>query len=276
MIRLLRFFAITYAVTWVCFIALAAVRLPAATHQPLALLGAFAPGLVAIFLAWLDQGRPAVGALLRPILRARVSPRWYLFALFYMAAIKLIVALLSRIATGAWPRFGRDPWYVLLIATLFSTPFQAGEEVGWRGYALPRLAIRFGLPRASLVLGLIWACWHLPQFYIPQADTFHQSFPVYLLQVVALSVAFAWLWAHTRQSLLLPMLLHAAINNTKDIVPSAVTGATQPFTFHASLVGWLTTVLLWIAAAIFLRTMPKNLRLPEAHETRPLEPSAAD
>ena len=158
-------------------------------------------------------------------------------------------------ATGAWPRLGSEAWYLIPVAVAFSTPFQAGEEIGWRGYALPRLATRFGLARASVLLGLLWACWHLPQFFIPEADTFGQSFFVYVLQVTALSVAMAWLYARTNGSLLLVMLLHSAVNNAKDIVPSALRGAANPFGLSASLVAWITVTLLWIGAGYFLTTM---------------------
>jgi len=184
-----------------------------------------------------------------------VAAGWYLFALAYIPAIKLTVALVHRLATGAWPRLGDEPWYGILAAIAFSTPFQAGEEIGWRGYALPRLAARFGLARASILLGLIWACWHLPQFFIPEADTYGQSFFVYALQVTGLSVAMAWLYARTNGSLLLVMLLHSAVNNSKDIVPSAVPGAMSTFGLSASLVAWLTVTLLWICAAYFLARM---------------------
>jgi hypothetical protein len=53
------------------------------------------------------------------------------------------------------------------------------------------------------------------------------------------------------------MLLHAAVNNSKDIVPSAVPGATNPFGMNASVVGWLTVAGLWIGAAYFLFRMSK-------------------
>src|SRR6266487_987482 len=255
-----KFFVLTYAVMWACFISVAAAAIPvyAPIGGVLVLLGTFAPSLVALWLTARTEGDGGVRALLGGVLRWRVAVRWYLFALAYIPAIKLTVALVHRLATGAWPRFGDEPWYGILGAIAFSTPFQAGEEIGWRGYALPRLATRFGLARASLLLGLIWACWHLPQFFIPEVDTYGQSFFVFALQVTALSVAMAWLYARTNGSLLLVMLLHSAVNNAKDIVPSAVPGATNTFGLSASLVAWLTVTLLWICAAYFLATMRRQ------------------
>ena len=260
---LLLFFSLTYAVTWASFIAAAmsgrvAPSGPAPLRGLLLLLGTFAPSLVALWLTARAGGRAEVLALLRRLIQWRVPARWYVFALSYMAAIKLTVALVHRAVTGAWPRFGSEAWYIIVAATVISTVIggQAGEEIGWRGYALPRLAVRFGLPRASILLGLIWGCWHLPLFFLPGADKYGQSFLVYVLQVTALSVAIAWLYAHTNGSLLLVMLMHSAINQTKDIVPSAVPTATNPFVLSASLVAWLTIALLWIAAGYFLVRMP--------------------
>ncbi|OLC37591.1 MAG: hypothetical protein AUH81_05915 [Candidatus Rokubacteria bacterium 13_1_40CM_4_69_5] len=256
---LFKFFVLTYAVTWTCFISVAAARIPARTPLGvfLVLLGVYAPSLVALWLTARAEGVTGARALLGRILRWRVPARWYLFAVAYIPAIKLTAALVHRVATGAWPRFGHELWYLIPAAIAFSTPFQAGEEIGWRGYALPRLAARFGLARASILLGLIWACWHLPQFFIPEGDTYGQSFFVYALQVTALSVAMAWLYARTGGSLLLVMLLHSAVNNAKDIVPSAVPGATNTFGLSASFVAWLTVTFLWICAAYFLTRMPR-------------------
>ena len=244
---------------WSCFIPVAAAGIPA--YAPLGvvllLLGTFAPSLVALWLTARVEGDSGLRALLSGVVRWRVAAGWYLFALAYIPALKLTVALVHRLATGAWPRFGDDPWYLILPAIAVSTPFQAGEEIGWRGYALPRLAARFGLARASILLGLIWGSWHLPQFFIPEADTYGQSFFVYVLQVTALSVAMAWLYARTNGSLLLVMLLHAAVNNAKDIVPSALPGGTNAFGLNASLVAWLTVTFLWICAGYFLARMPR-------------------
>jgi uncharacterized protein len=152
-----------------------------------------------------------------------------------------------------------------MIAAAFASTMmggQAGEELGWRGYALPRLAARFGLGPASVVLGVIWALWHLPLFFAPVGDTFGQSFPLYLLQVVAMSVTMAWVYSHTRGSLLPVMLLHAAVNNTKDIVPSVDTGATNPWALSQSSIAWITVALLWVGAVYFLIRMREAARQP--------------
>lgn len=225
------------------------------------LLGVFAPGFTAVALTARYEGRSATSALLRRMLKWDVGARWYVFAIGYIPAIKLIVALVYRVATGEWPRFGQEPLYIMLAAMMISTWAQAGEEIGWRGYALPRLSARFGLAPASIILGIIWAAWHLPLFFFPASTTLGQSFPLYVLQVTAVSVAMAWLYWRTGGSLLLVMLLHAAVNNFKDIVPSADPGATNAFTLHASLVGWLTVAFLWIGAAYFLFQMRRPASL---------------
>jgi hypothetical protein len=198
--------------------------------------------------------------LLRRIVVVDAPVRLYIVALTYIAVVKLTAAILHRLVAGTWPPFGAG-LTVIPLAIAFSTPFQAGEEIGWRGFALPRLADRFGLRIASLVLGVIWAIWHLPQFYIAGADTYHQSFPVWAAQVVAMSVAFAWLYAKSGGSLLLVMLMHSAINNSKDIVPSGAAIPPGVFSLNAPMIAWLSLVLLWISAAYFLVRMPVKLEL---------------
>ena len=247
------YFALTFLLAWTLWYA-ATLLAGDPPNQFFFLAGTFAPGIVAVLLTAWAEGSAGVRALLAPLFKWEVGARWYLFALLFLAAIKLTVALVFRVATGEWPQFGDTSLILMLAATLFSTLTlgQSGEEVGWRGYALPRMATRLGLGPASLILGVIWAVWHLPLFFIPGTSTTGQSFPLYLLQVIALSVALGWLWWNTGGSLLLTMLLHAAVNNTKDIVPSAVPGADAPFGLSTSVVAWLTVLLLWICAGYFL------------------------
>lgn len=256
------FFLATFAFTWTAWSVAATIPAGAeagpgasALRSALFLLGTFSPAIVALILTARARGAAGVRALVGRIGRWDVNGRWYLFAVGFIMAIKLTAALVYRATTGAWPAFGDTPVILMIMALAISTWVQAGEELGWRGYALPRLAAKLGLGPASVLLGVIWASWHLPLFVVPAADTYHQSFPVYLLQVTAISVAIAWLYWRTGGSLLLPMLFHAAGNNTKDIVPSISPSGASPFTFAASGIAWITVGLLWVCAGYFLFQM---------------------
>lgn len=257
-----KFVVLTFVTTWLLWgwvirhSGMRANASPAlALGGPIFLIGVFAPGLVAVVLTARDDGRIAVRDLLRRIGRWRVDLRFYGIALSLMPATKLAVAVVYRTARGTWPLFGETRPGLLVAATLLSTLGQAGEEVGWRGYLLPRLTDRMGLAPASLVVGVVWAAWHLPLFFAPGAETNHQSFPFFVLQVTAYSVALSWLYWRTGGSLLLTMFMHSAFNNMKDIVPSAGVPADSAFTLDATLVLHLTVLLLWVVSLVLLARM---------------------
>src|SRR5256712_13609021 len=138
---MVKFFILPYAGRWPCFITVAAAAIPA--RRPLGallvLLGTFAPSLVALGLTARAEGVRGIRILLAGVLRWRVAPQWYLFAAGYIPTIKLTVALVHRVATGAWPRFGNEARYIIPLAIAFSAPFQAGEATGWGRHARPPL-----------------------------------------------------------------------------------------------------------------------------------------
>lgn len=247
-------FAVTWLAWWACARQGATGGWIFALGGPVFLFGVFAPAIVAIALTAHRQGGCGVAALLSRIGRWNAGPRLYLFALVYMLAIKLLAAAAHRALTGGWPAFGETPVVVMLGAIVVSTWVQAGEEVGWRGYALPRLAARFGLGAAAVVLGVIWALWHLPLFFIPGSGSDGQSFPIYLLFVTAVSVALAWLYWRSGGSLLMVMLMHAAVNNTIGVVP-ALPGPVPVFSLQGSVVVWSTVAIAWAVAAVLLARM---------------------
>ena len=271
------FLVLTFGVTWTLWalvFRISAAHAPAhvpsglAVGGPLFLVGVFAPGIVAVALTRGRDGRDAVGRLLRDIGRWRVGIGFYVFALFFVPVIKLTAAGCYRLSVGTWPAFGATSPLVLLLAMMASTLVQAGEEVGWRGYLLPRLAARMGLVAASLVVGAIWAVWHLPLFFVPGADTNGQSFPLYMAQVIAYSVVLAWLYWRTGGSLLLPMMLHAAFNNLSGIVPSGTVPAGSPFAFNTTLMSRVTVTLLWVVGLVLLLRMRGVRRIGGAFERR--------
>jgi hypothetical protein len=142
-------------------------------------------------------------------------------------------------------------------------------RVSWKFYAFALLL----MPLTKLTVAIVyramessWPAWHLPLFFTPGADTNGQSFPLYALQVMAYSVAIAWLYWRTGGSLLLTMFMHAAFNNMKDIVPSGGVGSGSPFTFESTLVFRLTVLILWVAGVVLLVRMRGVRRLAQRRE----------
>ncbi len=257
-----KFFAITFAVTWTCFfVAMGLVHAAQLSGQEigpvpglLVFAGTVAPAFLALIISSRNGGIPLLS---QRRFEWRVAARWYGFALGYMAAIRLVVAFLERVITGSWPGVESAPAGAVLVAIIISTPFQAGEEIGWRGYALPRLAERIGISWASVVLGMIWALWHLPLFFLalPGNAEYGSSFPLWAWGVTALSVAFAWLYVRTGGSLLLTMVMHSAVNNMPHFQSPSAAGVQNVFSLHGPLSLWLTAVCLWGCALYFLYRM---------------------
>ena len=267
-----KFFALTYAATWACFGAAALMSRESGTsvtgwtdfRMPLLLLGTIAPSLVAIALVARDSGSAGVQALLRRLLKWRVGARWYVLAIGFMLALKLAAAVTHRAVTGDWPAFGMTPWFEIAAAIVIGAPLQAGEEIGWRGYALPRLAASFGLGRASLLLGVVVGGWHLPLFLIQGLGNYGQSFPMFVLGSTALSVAIAWLYANTRGSLLLAMLMHSAANQTVGVVPTRLAvPADNPLTAIDTSPITLIFGALLISSALFILFRMSKLDDPD-------------
>ena len=258
--RVAGYFVLVCAVSWSFFYMASALSDPV-TRTVIFDVGVFTPGILGlVFTAWEQRSR-GVRELIARLVQVDVPAWCYVFAVSYMAAAKLITAMVFRALYGQWPAFGAEAWYVIAAATVFSTVVggQAGEELGWRGYGLPRLASRLGLRSASIVIGLVWAVWHLPLFFwFPEADKFRQSFPTYALGGVAISVAMAWLYARTNGSLFLMMLMHSAINQSVGIVSSAVPGATNAFALSSSPAAWITVGVLWMFAIYALVSMPRS------------------
>jgi len=250
------FVLLTFVASWSIW--LAASALAPGYAQVAFLPGTIMPAIVALWLTR-RESRQSFRELPGRVFKWQISPWYYVFALTFMAAIKLSSATLYRLDTGSWPAFGATPVAVMVIAVLVSTPVQAGEEIGWRGFMLQRIADRIGFAWAGLVVGVVWAAWHLPMFLMPYGDMVGQSFPVFLLAVTALSVAMAWLYLRSGGSLLLTMIMHAAINNTTSIVPSRTDAdPDNVLRLVASPLGWLTTLLLWAVAVVLIVSLSRR------------------
>jgi membrane protease YdiL (CAAX protease family) len=169
------YFALAFVLAWAFWVPAALSEQGAIGGSPptalLLVLGTFAPSIAAVLVA-ARKGGAETRALLGQFLRWRVGAKWYAVALFGPAALMLVAIGLHVALGGAVPDFPEPSRWPLVAVNLVLVLLMGGplgEELGWRGFALPRLQARHGALRASVVLGVIWALWHLPLFAVPGA-----------------------------------------------------------------------------------------------------------
>ena len=214
---IISFFALAYGFSWVMLLTLyGLLGLPAALVILLQTLG---PTLAALVTATALEGTDGRRRLLARIRIWRVARRWYLFAIVGIPAACLLTALALP---GAFVGLGgQSPvklgieFLVIAVVGFVSGPLF--EEPGWRGFALPHLQAQMGALRGTLLLGALWAAWHLPQFLVPEWANENGGLSptlvvTFLLMVVAIAPIMTWLYNSTRGSLLLVMLAHSGIN----------------------------------------------------------------
>jgi membrane protease YdiL (CAAX protease family) len=216
------FFALTFALSWLIWIPLALshfgigpLHIPEETSTVVRLLGVLMPATAALLLSVRTGGRPAVRQLLSRLTIWRVGWRWW-------AAAVLVQPLLLFLAAWIYRGFGGNSRIApeqpvagaaLVVNGLFLLIATLGEEIGWRGVALPALQQRCSPLVASGILGVLWASWHIPFWLL--MDTFDQFGVGYLaLNFLLLPLAFyiTWFYNHGRSSLLLPVAFHLSFN----------------------------------------------------------------
>jgi membrane protease YdiL (CAAX protease family) len=250
--RLALFYAIACLFSWGCWLpgVLASHHLVHSTlNKPwLPLLATFGPALSALLVSWSGKAGMGKRALLQQLTIRKVAWPWYLVSLLTPAALMLagtgLAVLLGEPPPHfSWPRH----WYSIpatfLLILVLGGPL--GEEPGWRGYAFPLLISRLGPLLASLVVGLLWAFWHLPLWFITGSLQSFQPFGGFLLQTLAVSVLFTWVWMASRGSLLTALLLHTAMNTSAAFLP-AIPG------LNTSLPAWWCTILAAVILVIVI------------------------
>src|SRR5438477_3547141 len=215
---LLAFFILAFGFTW-------AIEIPMQVWQiaPLQFLVGWMPGLSALFVTGMIGGRSGMRALLRTLFIWRVGVQWYAVAIFGFLALWFGTQAVNPLFGGTGIHV--PPFSMALVAALIAELVRrmrlSSVQLAWSGFALPRLQARHSALVASLVLGVIWATWHLPLFFVPgsQADA---GFGIFLLGTVCTRVILTWVFNSTGGSVLLCGLLHQSINVWTDILaPSA-------------------------------------------------------
>lgn len=252
------FLALAFAVSWGCWLPAVFVgdAMGAAWVRGLVYAGTAGP-VIATWVMLRIHATPAQREdfLARVLDVGRVGPRW-------IAAIVLVYPMLTAVGVAVdWLRSGAPPevtaagalqdplrfsGFLVLVFLLGPIP----EEPGWRGYALDRLQPRFGWLGASLVVGTVWAVWHLPLFFVQGTyqhgiDVGGIEFGLYVLTMFAASVLMTHACNETGRSVLAAILFHAVLNFTRGTLRLSLT---------AEIVRVALLLALAAAVAVFVAT----------------------
>jgi membrane protease YdiL (CAAX protease family) len=245
---LLTFVVLTFGLSWGLAWTSTLVE-PAALSEALYVLCGFGPSLAALITVRIWDGRAGLARWLGQCLTWRLRIGWYLLA-FLAPPLVMLGALLLHVAMGgAVPSSPAvsDPSLIVssfALILLIGGPFS--EEFGWRGYALPMLAGRFGWRAASLIIGVVWGLWHAPLFFIPGAPQAEMPPLLFLIGTVGMSVAFSRLAVNTGFSVLPAIVLHWSINTFAWAIPVMPQGGTlQPYVLVIGLLS-LSAVIVFL------------------------------
>jgi len=226
---LISYFVMAYAFSWIAWspwvlseegVGLLPFELSGATSGLLSaaaiLLG---PTLSAFIMTGVTEGRAGVRRLLHRIVLWRVGLRWYLFALIGIPLVMVLGTVI--LPEGLASLLGLGPGYVLTYLSTYVLVVILGgplfEEPGWRGFALPRLQPLHSPLLGTLILGLLWALWHLPEFLVPAwAESSGGSGFLDIVKFVLIAISFAivttWVFNNTKGSVFMAILVHASID----------------------------------------------------------------
>jgi membrane protease YdiL (CAAX protease family) len=204
---LLAYFVLAFAGFWSC-LALGYVN---RFHFWVPILGVFAPAVAALVIAGIVAGENGVRRLVRRLGIWRVGLIWYAVA-FGLPLARALIAVGVAALWGKSKGIKTETLAPVLPAIWWVFLFAAGEELAWRGYALPRLLARHNAVYASLILGMLHAVWHWPLILLPRQFMSDASVWSFTTFVLAQAIVITWIFLNTRGSVLLVAIYHGMSN----------------------------------------------------------------
>jgi len=240
---------ITFSISWFGWFILITTGKEPGFFNFWKLLAAFGPSLAGLLSIIFKSGKDGLQKLWRQLIFWRVPWQWYAISLAGPPLLMLI-ALGIHILLGGEGLIFNDPTELYRVIPVFLLVFffsVLGEEIGWRGFTLPFLQERFNAMQSSVILGFIWALWHLPLWWIP--GDFHQQLPLiwFIIQTMTITILYTWIFNATDGSLLIILLLHTASNTAFGVLPmlpETANGSTRP--------AWILDILLILATGLII------------------------
>lgn len=261
------FFILTLLLSWSVWIP-TFLLVPENAQLPLILLGGFGPFLAAILVLWRKEGKAALKQWLRETFRFRIKLIWYFVGgLFLPLGIALLHHTYYILAGGNSAFTFNQIWGIYVVALFSTTLFGGGfEEPGWRGFATPRLMIRFHPIMANVIVSFFWVLWHTP-LYFGNWSGKGQPLLWFFIYAIGLSIILTWLYFKSSKSIIPVMLLHAATNIVFDYFPGSNTIFSSPdldFNIFKSMAYWTVAIIIIIATKGKLGYSTNN-QVEEAH-----------
>ena len=239
--RIAMFFLIAYAISWTAWITLFARHISpfAWPGRWFYLAAVLAPHGAALVSSAVEGGRAELGVFYRRVTR-RVPFRWAIVAVCVPPIIYLMRDVVSVGFHLPHDSFFHRPPRTVTALLLGQLAVVIGEEPGWRGFALPRLLRRFGPIVGTLILGIAWACWHLPLFIISGTPQYGTGFLPFALELMAWSMVMTLIMMHARGSVVAAMLFHASANLCAFTMwqPDVQLFALGPWVIAAGIAAW--------------------------------------
>ena len=275
----LKFVLVAFAFTWFFWLLaiLEARGLISSPPVPALFVGAFGPMVASVAITAQEDGRAGLRLLLSRVTRWRVAPVWYAVAILGPIALTLGTMVLNVVFGGRAPEFsaivGALPTVVVLTLYML-VQVGIGEEVGWRGYALPRLQSGYSALFSSVILGALWTLWHLPLFFNPDTSYSNTPFWAFLVFLVPFAILYTWVLNGTGGSVLVVMVLHAVTNASVGTllrtIPEAASafGNTEVYLVQAALLWVAAIALVLVYGAANLSRRPRQVLADAEGESR--------
>ncbi len=266
--RAVIFFLLAFGITWIVWIPRALNPggfFDSGIGEILGLVWSYGPALAAMATILITTGKGGLRELGARLETWRVGWVWYAVAILGPLALAAVTGLINVAFGGSFTEALSDIFdggivTVFLVLAVLCLTDGLGEETGWRGYALPRLLEFTGAVVASLVLGLIWAAWHLPLFWTEGASLHDSSILALFLRLPATSLMFTWLYQRTQGSLLLAIIFHAALNLF----------AAPPTAGSIPTVACIAVAVHWVVAAALIPSIRRRHLLSKPITAAPL------
>jgi membrane protease YdiL (CAAX protease family) len=274
----LRFFVVTFLWSWVIWSPLALAGLGvlhldegfrSIISMPAVYLGAFGPAVGACYSVWTLKGRQALMGFLKSFMSLRFG--WKVWAFMFA-----VLGAVSMVAWYAPELFGHDRLSMLLPSAyvfplwwLLMVLVGGGqEEIGWRGYIMEPLEAKFGIWAGNIVLGLVWAVWHIPIFFVPGSSQIFMPFAAFTIGLIGESFFFSWVIKASGGRPLSAVIAHGTVNAFVPLFPTIVM---EPDVLQIRW--WIHQTLVLAVGVLFMLHFVRSSRARgESRESKPAAP----